>query len=1822
MDGLIRIHLDDQMDSKTLLGSYVCTDTPGEFVWKEGALTQAVQQGRWIVIEDIDLAPFDVLAAIIPLLESNRLYLPARDSSIVAHAGFRLFGTRTVGKLARKESAAVQMIQSLTTQVFVEAWKDEEVREVVGVLFPSLLDAGLVEPIVEVHRLMTSARAETVIDGVRVRRQLTVRDLLKFCRRCLVLKEAVDCFCNMINSEADRVTIAKRLGLILHLHEQKVEFMLEKSLPEVNIQKDHLQVGRVFLDVDSNFLSTSIELDRENFCRTRRTLQAMEAIAACVYHNEPVLLTGETGTGKTTIVQYVASQVGTKLAVVNLSQQTDSGDLLGGFKPIDVRCLAQSLLDELLELLPRVTSKSKNSSFLQACKNRFEAKNWKGMVKLLKQATQLTLSKRMRRRWDVFAESVAEFERKVESTQGKFAFTFVDGILVKALKEGFWLLLDEVNLAPAETLERLSGLLEGEQGSLSLTEKGEVEEVKRHPNFRLFACMNPPTDVGKKDLPMTMKARFTEIFVDEIENEAELREVVQTYLGKTVSVAHVNSVVNFYLNARAMAKSNEIYDGANQPVHFNLRSLSRTLNYVKFMQAQGYSLDRSLFEGACMVFSTQLHPSCQQLMETCIVKHLCKAGAKASSSSSSLSNDDGYTCIGSCTINQQVLAGFWIKKGPHFGQLPIPTFILTPSCQLNVRNIARAAAPYRYPILLQGPTSAGKTSMIEFLAASAGHKFVRINNHAHTDVQEYVGGYTTDEEGKLVFQEGPLMLNRLLDDNRELLIPETQELVKPHANFLLFATQNPAGGVYGGRKMLSRAFRNRFLEVHVDEIPHAELVEMMEKRCKIAKSRAQKIVEVMKELHRRRQRSNVFAGGLAFVTPRDLFKWADRMVLADNDNYDVLAQEGYMLLAEGQRKEEDKKCVREVVEQTMKQKINVERLYDMSNDLIHDQLFSGLVKTRNAKRMLRLMARCMRFREPILLVGETGTGKTSVCQAFAAALSSKLHILNCHQSTEASDLIGGFRPIRGKESSCRALFLWYDGPLVTAMREGHLLLIDEISLTDDSVLERLNSVLEPGRTITLAEKGGEVIEAHRDFLVFATMNPGGDFGKKELSPALRNRFTEIWVDAISELEDLRCILSLRMREELQRAGYGEKLLLFWQWFSSKNKVTLRRMLSLRDLLAWVEFMNISKDNGLSMQEGFLHGACLVLLDGLGIGDGSSEASARSLKEESLQYLHAMLSDSSTSPVLQASLSSSAFFSSPPASVVLTQEKFGIQPFFIPRGPAESPSSFAMTAPTTCQNLMRVLRGMQLRKPILLEGSPGVGKTSLVQALAAVSGHKLVRINLSDQTDMMDLLGSDLPVGGGGEGAGEGGGESSHFAWCDGVFLQALKAGDWVLLDELNLASQSVLEGLNAVLDHRGEVFLPELGRSFFCPPSFRIFAAQNPLQQGGGRKGLPKSFLNRFTTVRVEELTADDLLFIAQASFPQIDEPLLRGMIAMNAEVQVATSSTFASSGRPWEFNLRDIFRWCELMVQYQEEGAYRPQDFVPFLFSLRLRTSSDREQLQVIARRHFDDLPSPLLHVPHRASAPLLQVGKVSMLRSKKPDVLLDDAPPLLLPGHLQALEGLMMCVEMGWMGIVIGPSAAGKTSLVRSLAASSGNKLREMAMTSDTDTTDLLGCFEQLEQHKRRRTFLSSLHAWTDDLFRYILALMKEDETLLPPMKDQLLLLQHNLAGLRQHKNSSASFSAGFEWIDGILVKAMERGEWLLLDNVNLCNANVLDRLNPLLEPQGVLLLNERGLVDGEVRIVRPHPNFRLFLSMDAHRGEISRAMRNRGVEICLLE
>ena len=63
-------------------------------MWVAGSLTRAVKEGRWILLEDIDYAPMDVVSILVPLLQSRTLNLPGHGGTIHAHTHFRIFATQ------------------------------------------------------------------------------------------------------------------------------------------------------------------------------------------------------------------------------------------------------------------------------------------------------------------------------------------------------------------------------------------------------------------------------------------------------------------------------------------------------------------------------------------------------------------------------------------------------------------------------------------------------------------------------------------------------------------------------------------------------------------------------------------------------------------------------------------------------------------------------------------------------------------------------------------------------------------------------------------------------------------------------------------------------------------------------------------------------------------------------------------------------------------------------------------------------------------------------------------------------------------------------------------------------------------------------------------------------------------------------------------------------------------------------------------------------------------------------------------------------------------------------------------------------------------------------------------------------------------------------------------------------------------------------------------------------------------------------------------------------------------------------------------------
>ena len=1969
--GLVSLHLNEQTDAKMLVGIYTTATKPGQFEWRPGVLTTAVREGRWLLIEDLDRAPNEVLSTILPLIERRELLIPNRSESIKAPRDFRIFATvRTTVGMHGQETGRTLLGERFWQAVNIQPLPETELHSLLRHSFPPL--ANLLPDITSAFDQMTALSGNPsrgLLGRSASDRPVSVRDLLKWCRRLerillsgkaqpkggvlnetawtSIFLDAFDCFVGNVKDDRERYAMAQRLGQALRMSAEAVSHALEARVPQLVDGESQLVAGRAGLPKVRR--SRWVSNPSRPFAPTAHARRLLEQISMAVAATEPVLLVGETGIGKTAVVQQLADLLGHRLVAINLSQQSEVGDLLGGFKPVSVRSLAMPLKEEFEDLFAatEISTKS-NQKYLQKIGACMAKGRWKDVAKLWQQApkifeqildqltekqatnsteqsngdqplkrrkTRLQVLSGLQPRWDAFSRNLEQFEIQISGGEGKFAFSFVEGKLVKAVRNGSWVLLDEINLATADTLESIADLLNSgphDTPSILLSEKGEIERIEAHPNFRVFGAMNPATDVGKRDLPIGLRSRFTELYITSPDKDPkDLAQIVTMYLkGNNANIRQAaDRVVTLYQAIKALADEKSLVDGANDVPHFSLRSLTRVLAYVNEV-APFYGLERALYEGFCMGFLTLLSQQSEDKVMPLILGHLFGDGLNRRQSS--LSQPPRYPGDGRTYVrfmNKDKDRQYWLLRGLQTPQ-ERTDYIRTPYVERNLLNLVRATSTRLFPILIQGPTSSGKTSMIEYLAEFSGNKFVRINNHEHTDLQEYLGTYVSGPDGKLKFQEGALVqamrlghwivldelnlaptdvleaLNRLLDDNRELLIPETQEIVRPHDSFMLFATQNPPG-IYGGRKVLSRAFRNRFLELHFDDIPESELRHILQQRCiHTAPSDCERIVTVYKDLSRLRQSSRMFEQKNSFATLRDLFRWA----LRDADNREQIADNGYMLLAERVRDDEERVAVKEIIETVFKVKISPDALYDaqFSSEMAASRgqtNSQGVVWTKAMRRLYVLVAQALRNNEPVLLVGETGCGKTTVCQLLAETAGKELHIVNAHQNTETGDLIGSQRPVRNRgaalellrqallqameyldcpadgavedlqiryrslpsdvvsrlpvglaesivqhQTRSQALFEWCDGSLVHAMKSGQYFLLDEISLAEDSVLERLNSVLEPQRTLLLAEKGVEdpTVQAIGGFQFLATMNPGGDFGKKELSPALRNRFTEIWVPPLSESEDILQIVVDKLRPDLE--PLATIMVEFSHWFGRTFRSSSTTPFSIRDILVWVKFLNHCDQ--LSPETALVHGAATVFIDTLGANPSAMiSVDPKTMGEQRQKCLDKL------SALLGHGFDASVIYTTEPV-LEIEGSRLRAGDFGIPRSSsANLDKSFEFEAPTTKRNAMRVVRALQLDKPILLEGNPGVGKTTLISALARASGHHLTRINLSDQTDLMDLFGTDVPVEG--EAAGT-------FAWRDAPLLQSMQSGGWVLLDEMNLASQSVLEGLNACLDHRGEVYIAELDQVFKRHPDFRLFAAQNPHHQGGGRKGLPSSFVNRFIVVYADVFTVDDQMRIAAKRSVGVTPEMVRRIINFisNLDEEVVGRKAFGSQGSPWEFNLRDTLRWLELAGSAKPFlGSAEVKDSLDIIIRQRFRTKHDRNEVTRIFRRWFD-VPFEDHSLYHSTDSAMAQVGLALLERDGA-------SQPTPFPGfnerfRLAELESLIICVQQNLPCILCGPSGSGKSAILQHLAALAGKKLVVFSLNADIDTLDLVGGFEQADPVRKVHAHLNDLR---EVLGSYILE--RDPQTVIFQEAVELMRLLRSYSGgpgqpsliattieaLAPKIPSDSTLSTvmqstndllrqptildnpRFEWLDGVIVRAIQTGQWLVLDNANLCSASVLDRLNSLLErPDGFLSINEDSGPDGGPRIVKPSPGFRVFLTMDPKHGELSRAMRNRSVEI----
>ncbi|VDK76977.1 unnamed protein product [Cylicostephanus goldi] len=163
------------------------------------------------------------------------------------------------------------------------------------------------------------------------------------------------------------------------------------------------------------------------------------------------------------------------------------------YKPTNIAHILEPFTNFYHEVFTSNFNVAKNQKFLNHLETCLSHGRYKDYLSVVIATAEKALKKESTKK-DVRWASVIVRGRRIRDGLDRNAapFTMSRGAVLEAAQEGHWLLIDEINLAPPESLDAIV----------------HVISKNTHPNFRLFACMNPATDAGKRRLPSGVRTRY------------------------------------------------------------------------------------------------------------------------------------------------------------------------------------------------------------------------------------------------------------------------------------------------------------------------------------------------------------------------------------------------------------------------------------------------------------------------------------------------------------------------------------------------------------------------------------------------------------------------------------------------------------------------------------------------------------------------------------------------------------------------------------------------------------------------------------------------------------------------------------------------------------------------------------------------------------------------------------------------------------------------------------------------------------------------------------------------------------------------------------------------------------------------------------------------------------------------------------------------------------------------------------------------------------------------------------------------------------------
>ncbi len=495
---------------------------------------------------------------------------------------------------------------------------------------------------------------------------------------------------------------------------------------------------------------------------------------------------------------------------------------------------------------------------------------------------------------------------------------------------------------------------------------------------------------------------------------------------------------------------------------------------------------------------------------------------------------------------------------------------------------------------------------------------------------------------------------------------------------------------------------------------------------------------------------------------------------------------------------------------------------------------TNIVLTPTTNANLKKILPAMVQNRPLLLVGDAGVGKNALIYYINSLRKHPTIRYSFNEDTLPEDLVGSYRLDPTTHG-----FVWSDGPLSQAMRQGSTFVADEMNLASPEVLKRFQSIFSENY-LEMLEGDATRIDPAPGFQFVATQNPAEGFeGRKNLPREIQKYFVTVYLDPYPMVELVEILKGLfaDVPEDVLKAIVHIN--------RDVEDAVIRKKIGSRDLERYhFNLRNLARLTRRIQQQpqGLYQELSDVYLRPFRTTEDHVEIKGvfdNRIKEFGL----AGVVERKHPPVELAANSDGRFSI---GRAILDLKEFHSEGSAVPDADAfkanlEKATESFVPVPARADILESIARAIQFRENVLLEGDSDVEPDEYVRFFANALGRDLHVVTLSRGMHTADVMGGLKPASNRSDGA--------AVDWVDGPLTRAVKNGEFILIQGLEAAGPELVEKLNMLMDDARALMLPpESGSNdpVFLPPESRIFGIKFFRSQRTSPT-VSRAFRNRFT---------------------------------------------------------------------------------------------------------------------------------------------------------------------------------------------------------------------------------------------------------------------------------------------------------------------------------------------------------------------------------------